>query len=155
MVGKVVFEVYCYAPEEMGYHPCKQKRISEFCLRGGRCPYASAIPVKNDDILRDASIVKHVLLKLLYAFDLVYCVVKWRLFTKSTLKGLMDKIVDLENDPSFLTWAKVREGDKFQFYQWLLRANAGMLELDKDLEEGADSSDGEGEKLGLSDETVG
>jgi hypothetical protein len=151
MVGKVVFEVYCYAPEEMGYHPCKQKRISEFCLRGGRCPYASAVAMDQELILRDASLIKHAWLKLLYAVDLVYCVIKWRLFTKATLKGLLDKIVEFENDPVFLTWAKVREGDKFQFYQWLIRANAGILELDKDLEEGADSSDDEGEKLGFVD----
>lgn len=118
MNDRVMFVIDCYSEEPF---PCKRDGVSEFCLRNGRCPYACAIPSSIDKVaIYNISLAKVIWTKLLYRLDQMYCIVKWRLFP-STWKSDIDdaELKALENDPSFMTWAKVPNIEEFQFYQWL------------------------------------
>lgn len=130
MIGPVGFEVYCYAPPEIGVFPCKRGGMTEFCLRGGKCPYASAVPVSLMYIAkRDVSIVSLIRAKVWYWIDQIYHVIKWKLIPSSAIKDLEDIDENLEKEPAFLTWATVDDIHWATFYQWLERVKAEEAKL--------------------------
>ena len=137
MIGPVVFEVYCYAPPELGVFPCKREGMTEFCLRGGRCPYASAVPTSVGFVAnREIGLADFVYQKIKYQFDQLYYVIKWKIIKGSALKDL--EVIDeqLDKAPEFLTWATVEDVPSFQFYQWLERVKADEAKLSEGSIEG-------------------
>jgi len=137
MIGPVVFEVYCYAPPELGVFPCKRNGMTEFCLRGGKCPFVSAVPVSLIYIAkRDVSIVSLIKEKVRYWVDQVYHIIKWKLIPRSAIDDLEEIDEQLDKSPEFLTWATVQDIENFEFYRWLDRVLAAEYELREDAIEG-------------------
>jgi len=140
-IGPVLFEIYCYAPDELGPFPCHKNVVSEFCLRNGKCPYASAIPTSLSVVaLSDVGLFSLFVGKVVYWIDQIYCFLKWMILPRKFALNDLESVEDEINDPAFLTWAKLPNTEVYQFAQWLNKVHEDADEfkeeaLDPDSEE--------------------
>lgn len=136
MHDQIVFIVDCYSKTPF---PCGKDGVSEYCLRNGKCPYACAIPSEIDKVtLCNISLAGIAWAKIQYWIDQVYYIIKWNLFPGSWGSEIdPDELKALENDPSFMVWAKITEIEEYQFYQWLesVREEEKKYKIDEDTEE--------------------
>jgi len=143
-IGPVLFEIYCYAPDELGPFPCHKNVVSEFCLRNGKCPYASAIPTSLSVVaLSDVGLFSLFVGKVVYWIDQLYYIIKWIILPRKFALNDLENIEDVVNDPAFLTWAKVPDIELYQFAQWLNQVH----EDEAKFKEEALAPDSEGKNL--------